>query len=121
VAERQPMVNLSVAEAHTFFVGDAGWLVHNGRRGRGGKQARLRELANDDKQSSAFRGWICQEINAMARDRAQRPGIRVPPGTELAHRRGYEARKGYDYSNSDLCWSADHKNQHSVESRRRKR
>jgi hypothetical protein len=27
VAEHQPMVNLSVAEAHTFFVGDDGWLV----------------------------------------------------------------------------------------------
>jgi hypothetical protein len=27
VAEPQPMVNLSVAEAHTFFVGDDGWLV----------------------------------------------------------------------------------------------
>lgn len=29
VAQPQPLVNLSVAEAHTFFVGEAGWLVHN--------------------------------------------------------------------------------------------
>ncbi len=29
VARHQPMVNL--AEAHTFFVGDDGWLVHNAR------------------------------------------------------------------------------------------
>ncbi|MFP4438782.1 MAG: hypothetical protein ACLFVO_16190, partial [Chloroflexaceae bacterium] len=29
VARHQPMVNLAVAEAHTFFVGDDGWLVHN--------------------------------------------------------------------------------------------
>lgn len=25
----QPMYNLTVEEAHTFFVGEAGWLVHN--------------------------------------------------------------------------------------------
>lgn len=29
VATRQPMFNLSVADAHTFFVGDGQWLVHN--------------------------------------------------------------------------------------------
>jgi len=25
----QPMFNLTLAEAHTYFVGDGGWLVHN--------------------------------------------------------------------------------------------
>jgi hypothetical protein len=29
VARTQPMYNLTVAQAHTFFVGDGRWLVHN--------------------------------------------------------------------------------------------
>jgi hypothetical protein len=29
VARTQPMYNLTVAQAHTFFVGDGQWLVHN--------------------------------------------------------------------------------------------
>ena len=29
VQRRQPMYNLTVADAHTFFVGDGAWLVHN--------------------------------------------------------------------------------------------
>jgi hypothetical protein len=29
IAADQPMYNLTVAEAHTFFVGEDGWLVHN--------------------------------------------------------------------------------------------
>ena len=29
VERRQPMYNLTVADAHTFFVGDGEWLVHN--------------------------------------------------------------------------------------------
>ncbi len=29
VAAPQPMYNLTVADAHTFFVGEEGWLVHN--------------------------------------------------------------------------------------------
>jgi hypothetical protein len=29
VAQPQRMHNLTVAEAHTFFVGQGGWLVHN--------------------------------------------------------------------------------------------
>ncbi|MBK8138626.1 MAG: hypothetical protein IPK52_22910 [Chloroflexi bacterium] len=29
VVDSQPMYNLTVDEAHTFFVGDGDWLVHN--------------------------------------------------------------------------------------------
>lgn len=35
--------------------------------GRSGKQARLRELANDPKLGKADRGWIKQEKNSIAR------------------------------------------------------
>ena len=57
--------NLEVANAHTFFVGEDAVLVHNCGPGRAGKQKRLRELMNDDKVSSADRGWIKQEINSI--------------------------------------------------------
>jgi hypothetical protein len=46
------MVNLAVAEVHTFFVGDDGWLVHNDRWKSGGialglmRHGKLREFAN---------------------------------------------------------------------------
>jgi RHS repeat-associated protein len=52
--------------------------------GRGGKQARLRDLANDDKASSADRGWIKSEQNQI--EIGNRSKIRVPPGKHLAHR-----------------------------------
>jgi hypothetical protein len=81
--------------------------------GRLGKQARLRELANDLKVSSADRGWIQQEINSI--NRGQRRSIRVPPGKELAHQRGFEARLGYGYEYSDLQSVDLHRLQHSIE------
>jgi hypothetical protein len=81
--------------------------------GRSGKQARLRELGSDPKVSSADRGWIQQEINSI--ERGQRTNIRVPPGKNLAHRRGFEAKKGYSYEHSDLQDIDLHKLQHKHE------
>ncbi len=80
-----------------------------GRKGRGGRQKRLRELAKDDKLSSALKGFLQNEINS------ERRNLRVPPGTELTHRRGMEARKGFDYSHSDLQDKSLHDTQHRVE------
>ncbi|MEK4178143.1 polymorphic toxin type 8 domain-containing protein [Aeribacillus sp. FSL K6-1121] len=68
--------------------------------GRRGKQARLRELANDDKLSSALRGEIRYE---------------------LAHRRGYEARKGYGYEHSDIQTIRNHRTQHKYDRYGRRR
>ena len=68
--------------------------------GRQGKQKRLRELANDDKVSSADRGWIKQEMNSIKR--GNRKTIRNPPGKDMAHERGREAAKGYGYDHSNL-------------------
>src|SRR5690606_12270548 len=68
--------------------------------GRANKQAKLRELVNDPNVSKADKGWIKQEMNSI--QRGQRTNIRVPPGSNLAHRRGFEARKGFDYLHSDL-------------------
>jgi len=81
--------------------------------GRAGKQARLRELANEDKLGSADRGWIKQELNSI--DRGQRSSIRNPPGKDLAHERGREAAKGYDYSHSNLQDRDLHRLQHKYD------
>jgi RHS repeat-associated protein len=81
--------------------------------GRQGKQVRLRELVDDPNVSSVDRGWIQQEINSI--ERGQRTNIRVPPGKNLAHRRGFEAKKGYSYEHSDLQDIDIHKLQHKHE------
>jgi uncharacterized protein RhaS with RHS repeats len=81
--------------------------------GRTGKQARLRELATDPDLGSADKGWIQQEMNSI--ERGQRSTIRNPPGKDLAHRRGYEARKGYSYKHSDLQDRSLHRLQHKHE------
>lgn len=84
-----------------------------GQAGRAGKQARLRELANDDKLGSADRGWIQQEMNSI--ERGQRSSIRNPPGKDLAHERGREAAKGYDYGHSNLQDRDLHRLQHKYD------
>jgi len=99
---RTPAQIIGVPRYHTYYVAQIGILVHNGCSanggkggGRGGRQARLRELADDPKVSSADRGWLCQEMNQIAR--GKRSSIRNPPGTELAHPRGREAAKGFSH------------------------
>ncbi|MBK6456927.1 MAG: hypothetical protein IPF87_12775 [Gemmatimonadetes bacterium] len=81
--------------------------------GRTGKQTRLRELATDPDLGSGDRGWIRQEMNSI--ERGQRSTIRNPPGKDLAHRRGFEARKGYSYQHSDLQDRSLHRLQHKHE------
>ncbi|WP_218015221.1 polymorphic toxin type 8 domain-containing protein [Brevibacillus dissolubilis] len=81
--------------------------------GRSGKQARLRELAKDDKVSSSLRGEIKRDVNEIKI--GKRKNIRVPQGYQLAHRRGYEARKGYGYEHSDLQITKNHKTQHKYD------
>ena len=102
-AERTAIVS-EVAETSASILAKAG---------RTGKQARLRELAQDTKVSSADRGWIQQEMNSIVR--GQRTNIRVPPGNVLAHRRGFEAKNGFSYKYSDLQNVDLHKLQHKYE------
>lgn len=78
--------------------------------GRSGKQARLRELVNDPRISSRDRGWIRQELNQITR--GKRNNIRVPIGKNLGHRRGFEAKRGFDYRHSQLQDIDLHKLQH---------
>ncbi|HGY5298578.1 TPA: RHS repeat-associated core domain-containing protein [Aeromonas salmonicida] len=86
--------------------------------GRAGKQARLKELANDPKQPSHVRGWIKQEQYSIAR--GQRTDIRNSPGYQLAHWRGYEASKGYGYEYSDPQHTGLHCRQHKYDGHGRK-
>ena len=91
-----------------------GVLVHNvcGNLGRRGKQAKLREPVNDDKLSSALRGEIKRDMNAIAR--GTRMTIRVPQGYNLAHKMGNPAILGFDYSFSDLNMISNHKLYHRI-------
>jgi hypothetical protein len=81
--------------------------------GRKGKQQRLIELGVDPKQPSEIRGWIKNEQRHIAQ--GNRTSIRNPPGYDLAHRRGFEARKGYGYDHADLQLGDLHKLQHRYE------
>ncbi len=81
--------------------------------GRVGKQERLNELSNDPNVSSKDRGWIKQEKTSI--ERGKRDTIRVPPGKEMAHERGREAAKGYNYKNSNLQDKDLHKLQHKYD------
>jgi hypothetical protein len=87
--------------------------ARQGGNGRGGRQARLKDLANDPKVNSAHTGWLKNEQRHVKN--GNRSSLRNPPGTELAHRRGQEARKGYDYSHSDLQEKSLHTTQHRIE------
>ncbi len=86
-----------------------------GSLGRGGRQQRLRELANDPNVSKADRGWIRQELNQI--ERGRRINIRNPPGKDLAHSRGREAAKGFDHvqSPSNLQDRVLHRTQHKFD------
>ena len=83
------------------------------KKGRGGQQKRLKEIAKDDKVSSALRGEIKRDINEIKS--GKRNNIRVPNGYEMAHRRGYEARNGYGYEHSDLQMISNHRTQHKID------
>jgi hypothetical protein len=83
------------------------------KSGRAGKQARLRDVGDDPKASSSDRGWIKNEQRQI--DQGNRDTIRNPPGKDLAHERGREAAKGYDYEHSNLQDRDLHRLQHKYD------
>jgi hypothetical protein len=89
-----------------------------GNPGRTGKQARLRELGNDDKAPSDVRGWIKNDQRQVEAGNVS--AIRLPPGHDLAHERGREAEKGYSYQHSNLQGTDLHKLQHKYDDQGRK-
>ncbi|MEH0713599.1 RHS repeat-associated core domain-containing protein [Vibrio owensii] len=81
--------------------------------GNQNRQQRLKDLANDDKVSSVDRGWVKQEMNEVAA--GKKGHIRNPPGKDLAHERGREAKKGYGYEHANLQNRKDHRAQHKLD------
>ncbi|WP_353151451.1 DUF6443 domain-containing protein [Chryseobacterium sp.] len=88
------------------------------KAGRTGKQARLRELAEEPKLGKADKGWLKSDINKVAQ--GKRTTIRNPPGKDLAHERGREAAKGYSYKYSHLQDRTLHRKQHKYDNGGRK-
>ncbi|UTX49575.1 polymorphic toxin type 8 domain-containing protein [Chryseobacterium sp. MA9] len=88
------------------------------KAGRNGKQARLRELAEEPKLGKADKGWLKSDINKVAQ--GKRTTIRNPPGKDLAHERGREAEKGYSYKYSHLQDRSLHRKQHKYDNGGRK-
>lgn len=86
--------------------------------GRQGRQKRLKDLARDAKLGASDKGWLKQELNQISR--RKRTDLRNPPGTDLAHKRGFEAAKGYDYRHSQLQGRDLHKLQHKFDALGRK-
>ncbi|MEY8742793.1 DNRLRE domain-containing protein [Bacillales bacterium AN1005] len=87
--------------------------------GRLGKQAKLRSLLHEKSTPRHVKGHIKNELRHIKNKK--RRTIRVPKGFELAHRRGYEARKGYGYTYSDLQNIRNHRTQHKHDGYGRKR
>lgn len=70
-------------------------------------------MGNNNKVSSADRGWIKQEMNEVAA--GKKGHLRNPPGKDLAHERGRESAKGYGYEHAHLQNRKDHKSQHKLD------
>ncbi len=78
--------------------------------GKVGRYKKLSSLVNDPNLGKNLTGWIKQEKNSIKR--RKRKNIRNPPGKEMAHERGREAAKGYDYSHTNLQDRDLHRLQH---------
>ncbi|MDE1208455.1 hypothetical protein LCI24_16810, partial [Tenacibaculum sp. LAR 2:5] len=89
-------------------------------KGRSGKQARLREWMNDDKASSADRGWLKNDQRHI--QTGNKKALRIPrngrkspgrkkqdKGYELAHKNNAPASQGHGYKGSLVKNHAEHK------------
>ena len=90
------------------------------RNGRSGRQARLREIMNDPKASSADRGWLRNDQRhiqygnkrnlRLPRNGRLSPGRKAEhKGYELAHLHNAPASQGNNYARALLKNAADHK------------
>ena len=76
--------NFEVDGTHTYFAGDVGAWVHNGRG------SAFKALFNHKNTSRAHKGWIQQELN---RGRTF-SNVRTPPACDLGHPLGKPKNKG---------------------------
>jgi hypothetical protein len=85
---------LTIADSHTYAVGELGAWVHNYGRGRG---IAIRAILNSEKTASWIKGWIKQE-----RNRKRPPSkVRSPPGHDLCHPLGKPQNQGNDHGPND--------------------
>ncbi|WP_246483938.1 DNRLRE domain-containing protein [Heyndrickxia vini] len=87
--------------------------------GRVGKQTKLKSLLNHKHTPRHVKGHIKNELRHIKSKK--RKTIRVPQGYNLAHKRGYEARKGYGYAHTVLQNIKNHKTQHKYDGNGRRR
>ena len=78
------------------------------------KEVKVQDIINDPKTPKLIKGWFKQEIN---REGISYSKARLPPGYNLAHYRGYEAAKGYDYRFTALQDIGLHKLQHKYDNK----
>lgn len=81
------------------------------KRSRAGRAQKMRDIYNDPKTPREIKGWIKQELNS-GRTFSR---VRVPPGYELAHYHGFEAKKGFDYRFTSLQLESNHYTQHKYD------
>ena len=86
------------------------------RRSYAGKQERIRALATDKSQPRFVRGWVQNEIRRVETrknlGKTTKLSLRLPPGFDLAHWRGYESKKGFSYTFTSLLTRILHRLQH---------
>nr|WP_268895645.1 polymorphic toxin type 8 domain-containing protein [Pelistega ratti] len=73
---------------------------------------------NDDKQPSFIRGWLKNEYRRVLQYKTKfgkQKIMRLPKGYDLAHWRGYENAKGFNYNYSELNQRSLHKLQHKYD------
>ncbi|WLR43096.1 RHS repeat-associated core domain-containing protein [Bacillus carboniphilus] len=90
------------------------------KKGRTGRQGKLKALVSDPKAPKHVKGFIKNQMRHRKINGKKRH-LNNPPGYELAHKRGYEARKGYSYRYTVLQNTKNHKLQHKYDRYGKKR
>ncbi|WP_208293447.1 polymorphic toxin type 8 domain-containing protein [Zophobihabitans entericus] len=111
---QDPIGLLGGDNSYLFAPNTNNWSDPLGLRSYAGKQARIRALATDCKASKSIRGWVKNEIRRVATlaKNGKVAKLRLPPGFDLAHWRGYESKKGFNYTYTELNTKSLHRLQH---------
>jgi len=102
------------------YIKKASRVLRLDKKGRLVRAARLKELVNDTRAPKHVRGYIKTQMRHRKLNGRKRH-LTNPKGFELAHERGKEARKGYNYKHTVLQNVLNHKLQHKHDGYGRKR
>ena len=89
-----------------------------GLRSYAGRTERLSQIMSDPKQPKHIRGWLRNElrrVNSIKEKLGKTVRMRLPQGFDMAHWRGYESAKGFDYRHTDLNTRELHRLQHKYD------